>query len=153
MYWLRLEIQHMTALTLPTDTANQSPLSDGNHFTPCQMSYSPCFSSTVSMYNAEITLRNSQNWHGLKCCVSLRNYSWVPYIMVLYNKILHTSLQRQGQNINQRLNPQKTHHISPLRASYGAFFVRILEKTDHVITAPQCMYKTYDGCLWCSSHG
>ena len=30
-----------------------------------------------------------------------------------YQKILHTSLQRWGQNMNQMLNLQKTHHIAP----------------------------------------
>ena len=42
------------------------------------------------------------------------------------------------QNINQRLNPQKTPHTSPWRASYGVSFMNILEKIDQIITAPQC---------------
>ena len=31
-----------------------------------------------------------------------------------------------------------TPHTLPSQASYGVSFVRILEKTDHVITAPHC---------------
>ena len=61
------------------------------------------------------------------------------YNAVQYNKILHTSLQWRGQNINKRLNLQKTHHTSPYRASYGVSFVRIFDKIDRVITAPHCI--------------
>ena len=32
------------------------------------------------------------------------------------------------QEIDQAMNSQKTLHISPLRASYGALFVSILDK-------------------------
>ena len=67
------------------------------------------------------------------------------YNAVQYNKILHTSLQWRGQNINKRLNLQKTHHTSPYRASYGVSFVRIFDKIDRVITAPHC---TWDASLW-----
>ena len=42
------------------------------------------------------------------------------------------------QNISQRLNPQKTPHTSPWRASYGMSFMNILEKIDRVITALHC---------------
>ena len=35
------------------------------------------------------------------------------YNAVQYNKILHTSLQWRGQNINHKLNLQKTPHTSP----------------------------------------
>ena len=36
------------------------------------------------------------------------------------------------------LNPQNTPHISPLRASYGMYSVRILKKIYRVITTPHC---------------
>ena len=61
------------------------------------------------------------------------------YNAVQYNKILHTSLQWRDQNINKRLNLQKTHHTSPYRASYGVSFVIILDKIDRVITTPHCI--------------
>ena len=44
--------------------------------------------------------------------------------------------------MNQILESQQTPHTSPSRASYGVSFVKILEKTDHVITAPHCKRKT-----------
>ena len=41
------------------------------------------------------------------------------------------------------LDPQKTLHTSPWRASYGVSFVNICGKTDRVITAPHCItYRT-----------
>ena len=58
------------------------------------------------------------------------------YNAVQYNMILHTSLQKLGQNINHWLKPQKTPHTSPWRASYGMSFVNILDKIGRVITAP-----------------
>ena len=42
-------------------------------------------------------------------------------------------------NIDQSLNSQKTSFTSPSRASYGMSIVRILEKIDRVITAPECI--------------
>ena len=50
---------------------------------------------------------------------NLVNISWglssveCCYNAVQYNKILHTSLEQRGADYNQRLNLQKTHHISP----------------------------------------
>ena len=44
--------------------------------------------------------------------------------------------------MNQILESQQTPHTSPSRASYGVSFVKILEKTDRVITAPHCKRKT-----------
>ena len=41
--------------------------------------------------------------------------------------------------LNQKLNSQKAPHTSPLRASYGVSSVRIREKIDRVITAPECI--------------
>ena len=58
----------------------------------------------------------------------------VQYIMVL----LHTTIQWQEQNINQIMKSQMTPHTSPLWASYGVSFMRILKKIDHVIMAPHC---------------
>ena len=55
------------------------------------------------------------------------------YKAVQYSITLHTSLQRRGQNINQRLNREKIHHISPYPANYGMSFARILDKIDRVI--------------------
>ena len=57
------------------------------------------------------------------------------YNAVKYSKILHKLLQELGQNISQMLNPQKTPHSSPVRAS----FVNIWEKIDRVITTPHCI--------------
>ena len=36
------------------------------------------------------------------------------------------------------LDPQKTLHTSPYRASYGVYFVDTFEKIDRLITAPHC---------------
>ena len=47
------------------------------------------------------------------------------------------------QNINQVMDPQKTHHASPWRASYGVSFVNICEKIDRLITAP---HRTFRSC-------
>ena len=58
------------------------------------------------------------------------------YDVLQYNMVLHTSLQEVRQNINERLNPQKTPHTSPGRTSYVLSFVNILEKIDRLITAP-----------------
>ena len=41
------------------------------------------------------------------------------YNTVQYNKILHISLRWQGQNINQRLNLQKTHHRCVFCENFG----------------------------------
>ena len=57
-----------------------------------------------------------------------------------YNMTLHTALQWLRHYINLSLNSQKTPHILPIRASYRVSIVSILEKTDHVITAPHCIY-------------
>ena len=56
--------------------------------------------------------------------------------MVNYFKILQNQLQKLKQNINQMLDPQKTCHNSPIRASYGMSFVNICEKIDDVVMAP-----------------
>ena len=53
--------------------------------------------------------------------------------------ILHSALQWQPLNINEALDSQKTPHNSPLWASYGVFFVRILVKINGVTTAPNCV--------------
>ena len=41
--------------------------------------------------------------------------------------------------MDQALNPQKTPHTSPLRASYGMSFVSILMKNDRVIKGFYCI--------------
>ena len=41
--------------------------------------------------------------------------------------------------MQQSVDPQKTAHISPKRASYGVAFMMIWQKTDHGITTPHCM--------------
>ena len=61
-------------------------------------------------------------------------YNAVQYIM-----ILHTTIQRQEQNINKISKSQKTPHITPLRASYRVSVVRILQNIDRVIKAPYCI--------------
>ena len=60
------------------------------------------------------------------------------YNTVYFIMMLHATLQRQQQNINQILNSQKTPHTSPSRASYGVSVVWIWETIDRVITAPRC---------------
>ena len=63
-----------------------------------------------------------------------------------YNAIFHAALYWLLQDINPSLSSQKTLHSSPSRVSYGVSIVRILEKTDHVITASQCI------CYWMKQH-
>ena len=65
------------------------------------------------------------------------------YNVVQYNMIFHTSLLWLRQSMNQSLNPQNTSHTTPYWASYGMYFVRILEKIDQVITAPHCIYTNW----------
>ena len=67
-------------------------------------------------------------WYTVEC-----RYNTVTFV-----KILHSTLRWQWQNISQTLDSQKTPHTSPLRASSGVSFVRILEEIDRVITAPHC---------------
>ena len=62
------------------------------------------------------------------------------YNAVQYNMSWHKSLQELRQNTNQRLNPQKTPHTSPSRASYAVSFVTILDKIDCVMTALHCIF-------------
>ena len=50
-----------------------------------------------------------------------------PYNEVQYNKMLYTSLQWWGQNINQRLNLRNTQNISPGEL-WCAFEIFFLEK-------------------------
>ena len=58
--------------------------------------------------------------------------------------ILHTALRWQWKMIDQTSNSQQTPHTSPSRASKGVSVVRILEKTDRIITVPHCTYL----CIW-----
>ena len=44
-------------------------------------------------------------------------------------------MQELRQDINLKLNPQKTPHSSPVRVSYGVSFVNIFKKIDHNIIA------------------
>ena len=62
------------------------------------------------------------------------------YNVVQFNRILSTALQRQEQNLNQTSNSQQTPHASPLWTSYRVSIVKISEKTDCVITAPNCIF-------------
>ena len=55
-----------------------------------------------------------------------------------YDMILHTAVQWLKQNINQSLNSQKTPHILPSGVSYGLSVVKILQKFNCVIVAPNC---------------
>ena len=57
---------------------------------------------------------------------------------VLYG-IAYSATVTATEHQSTSINSQKTLHISPSRASYGVSIVIILEKTDHVITAPHCM--------------
>ena len=61
------------------------------------------------------------------------------YNSVQYNIILHTSMQWLSLKLNETLNPQKTPHISPWRASYRMSFVLDFDDIDLVITAPHCL--------------
>ena len=57
--------------------------------------------------------------------------------------ILSTILQWLKQNTNQILNPQNIPYSSLLRASYRVSFMRIWEKTDHIIKALGCIFFQY----------
>ena len=80
------------------------------------------------------------NWTSPEILVSISFKCTVQclYNAVQYKKLLHISLQWRGQNINQILNLQKTHHTSPWRVSYGVSSTRVVDKIDRVITAPHC---------------
>ena len=64
-----------------------------------------------------------------------RNTVECRYNAVQCNMVLHTPLQQVRQNINEKLSPQKIHHMSPY---YGVYFVNVWEKDDLVIMAPLC---------------
>ena len=52
--------------------------------------------------------------------------------------ILPSALPWQQQNVNQTSNSQQTPQTSPVR--YAVSIVRICEQTDHIITAPLCIF-------------
>ena len=58
------------------------------------------------------------------------HYNTVEYIMLFY-----TALQWMMQNIHQ----SSYSHITPSRASYGVYIVRILEGIDRVIKVRRCI--------------
>ena len=60
-----------------------------------------------------------------------------------HNMIFHTVLHWLKQHMNKNLLLQRTSHSSPWRASYGVSFMRIWEKTDHVIKAPHCIFQLF----------
>ena len=62
------------------------------------------------------------------------HYNTVEYIMLFY-----TALQWMMQNIHQSSYSHKTPHITPSRASYGVYIVRILERIDRVIKVRRCI--------------
>ena len=61
------------------------------------------------------------------------------YNVLQYNTILPTPMQWLSQNVNETLNPQKTPHSSPIRASIGASFMSNLDEIDCVIIALHCI--------------
>ena len=65
------------------------------------------------------------------------------YNAVQFITILHTALRWQQQNVNQTSKSQETPHTSPWRASYEVSIMRIVKKTNRVITAPRCIWPYY----------
>ena len=62
------------------------------------------------------------------------------YNAVQYHTLPHIALPLLKQIMNYSINShQKASHTSPPRATYGVYFVRILEKIDCVKTAPHCI--------------
>ena len=94
----------------------------------------------VSFFYWPYELVLQQSCQTIKCNVTKIQVQPSAVITRHNNIILHTSLQELRQNINQRLNPQKTPHTLPWRASYGVSFANILEKIDRALTAPQCTW-------------
>ena len=73
-------------------------------------------------------------------CMNLHQYTVeCRYNAVHHTIILHTSMQWLSLKVNETLNPQKTPHISPWRASYRVSFVLDFDDIDLVITAPHCL--------------
>ena len=60
------------------------------------------------------------------------------YNAVQFITILHTALRLKWRKVNHIWESQQTPHISPSRASYGVFIVKIFEKIDLAITTPRC---------------
>ena len=56
--------------------------------------------------------------------------------------ILQASLQWLRQSIHQCFNPQDSSHTLPWWTSYGIYFVRLWEKSDHVINGT-ALYSQY----------
>ena len=67
------------------------------------------------------------------------------YNAVTFVTILKSALRQKWQKVSQTLDAQNTPYTSPSWPSYGLSFVRILAKTDRIITAPRCI-------LYDSSH-
>ena len=95
-------------------------------------------------------------WLGIQdaCRENKRHVTviWQDTVGCCYNAlkfvtILHSALWWQWQNANQILDSQNTSHTSRSRASYGVFFVKILEKIGRVITSPRCIWR-YFSCIF-----
>ena len=106
-----------------------------------------CSGHQVSYHNANVVIYSVCFQPARKLHI-VRFIQWsvhtveYRYNAVQINMALHTSLQEVRQNINQRLNAQKTNtspfNTSPWRASYGVSPGNILEKIDRVITELHC---------------
>ena len=57
--------------------------------------------------------------------------------------ILHTTLPKLRQNISHSLYSYQTPHTSPSWVSNGVSVVEILEITNHIIMAPNCISQIY----------
>ena len=73
--------------------------------------------------------------------------AWQPFLGLQWSAVITwsnitwycTHHCRNWGRISISLNPQKTPHSSPWRASYGMSFENILEKNDCIITALYCI--------------
>ena len=118
---------------------SRSNLRSKSKFTP----FWACLHHNSSPNQARITKFGPEVHNTVKC----------HYNVVQYNMMLHASLQWIMRNINQSWNTQKPLHILTYRGSYEVSFGRILEKIDHVITAPHCTLVKIPNVSWSPSSG
>ena len=76
-----------------------------------------------------------------RCQIHVSKIVQCRYNAARFITILTTALLWHQHNLNQSSNSQPTPHTSPSLASYGVSIMRILKKTDRIITAPHCICK------------
>ena len=89
--------------------------------------------------SSHCNLFESKLWFWIILSVVISDTVECHFNMVHFITKSFVALQWEQQNWNQSSNSQQTPHTLSSWASYGLSIVRIMEKIDHVITAPSCI--------------